>query len=77
MTEPPGARLPVGNVTVEVSVIVGGMMLDDGRIYRELTAADFDELGQYRLRFIMPAGAQTANCHRIRVLQGTALVGTY
>ena len=65
------------NVTVQISIIVGGVTFDDGTTYRELTAADFDGLGQCKVRFLMPVGVRTANCHRIIVLQGTARVGSY
>jgi hypothetical protein len=52
-------------------VIVAGVTFDDGTIYRELTPADLDELEQYKLRFIRPAGVQTAVCHDIAIFQGT------
>jgi hypothetical protein len=42
-----------------------------------VTPADFDALGQCKLRFLLPAGVQTANCYSIQVMQGTALVGSY
>jgi hypothetical protein len=63
------------NVTVQIRVIVGGVTFDDGTIFKELTAGDFDALGQCKIRFLMPAGTVTANCHSIKILQGTAHVG--
>jgi hypothetical protein len=65
------------NVTVQLSVIVGGVTFDDGTTYRELAASDFDALGQCTVHFLMPKGVQTANCHHINIMQGTAKVGTY
>ena len=65
------------NVTVQINIIVGGVTFDDGTVYRELTASDFDALGQSKVRFLMPVGVQTANCRRIFVMQGTAKVGKY
>jgi hypothetical protein len=65
------------NVTVQISTIVGGVTFDDGTTYRELNASDFDSLGQCRMRFLMAAGVQTANCHRITIMQGPAKVGSY
>ena len=65
------------NVTVQISLIVGGVTFDDGTIYRELTASDFDSLGQCTVRFLMPSGVRTANCHRITIKQGPAKVGAY
>jgi hypothetical protein len=85
-TYPDGSRLvetmvilsPVlSDVTVQLRVIVGGVTFDDGTTYRELSATDFDALGQYKLRFILPASVP-ANCHSITVIQGASdLVGTY
>ncbi len=65
------------NVTVQVYIIAAGVTFDDGTTFRQLSAADINALGEYRLRFIMPAGVQTANCHGIRVWQGADLVGSY
>jgi len=65
------------DVTVEIHIIVGGVTFDDGTTVKVLTPMDFDALGQYKVRFLMPAGVQTANCHGIRVMQGTSLVGDY
>ena len=66
------------DITVRVRIIVGGVTFDDGTTYKELSAADFDTLGQCRLRFIMPASARTANCHSIKIVQGEATpVGKY
>jgi len=63
------------DVTVQIMVIVGGVTFDDGTTFKELTAADFDALGQCKVRFLLAAGVQTANCHGIRVMQGASLVG--
>jgi hypothetical protein len=65
------------DITVQILVLVGGVTFEDGTTFKELTAADFDALGQYRLRFLMPAGVQTADCHRIQVMQGATLVGVH
>ena len=65
------------DITVLIHVVVGGITFDDGTTDRTLTAADFDMLGQYKFRFIVPAGARTANCHTIKVMQGQTLLGMY
>ena len=62
---------------VQIRVIVGGVTFDDGTTYRELSTADFDALGEYQFKFIMPASVRTANCHSITILQGGELLGTY
>jgi hypothetical protein len=84
---PDGSRLvetmdilsPVlSNAVVQINVIVGGVTLDDGTTYRELAApGDFDVLGEAKLRFHLPPGTQTANCHTIRLRQGKLIIGTY
>ena len=65
------------NVTVQLSLIVGGVTFDDGTISRELKPSNFDALGQCTVRFLMGASVETANCHRIVVMQGAAPVGSY
>jgi hypothetical protein len=65
------------NLTVQIRVIAGGVTFDDGTTYKELSTTDFDALGQYKLRFLMPDKAVTANCHRITVMQGAAWIGDY
>jgi hypothetical protein len=65
------------DITVQIIILLGGVTFEDGTTFEELTAADFDALGQYKLRFLMPAGVQTADCHRIQVKQGNNLVGVH
>jgi hypothetical protein len=65
------------NITLQIRVIVGGVTFDDGTILKELTAADFDSLGQCKVRFLLPAGVQTSDCHATRIFQGSTLVGGY
>jgi hypothetical protein len=67
----------VPDITVHVDVIVAGVTFDDGTIHKELTPEDFDELGQHKLRFLMPADVQTATCHVLNVWQGSEFVGSY
>jgi len=62
---------------VQINIIVGGVTLDDGTTCRELTASDFDALGQCTVRFLMARGVQTANCYRLDVMQGADRVGGY
>jgi hypothetical protein len=66
------------DITAQLSVIVGGVTFDDGTTFRQLSPADFDALGQCKVRFIMPASVRTANCYSLTVIQGgTDLVGSY
>jgi hypothetical protein len=66
----------LSDVNVELDVIVGGVMFDDGTTTKILTPVDFDGLGQATVRFIRPASAQTSVCHAITVWQGAAPLGT-
>ncbi len=63
------------DVTFELDVIVSGVIFEDGTTTKTLTAADFDPLGQCRVRFIRPAGSQTSVCHNYKAFQGSYLIG--
>jgi hypothetical protein len=63
------------DVTVRLDISVGGVVFDDGTVSKELTAADFDALGNCRVRLIRPAGTKTSVCHSIRLLQGATQIG--
>jgi hypothetical protein len=80
---PDGSRLvetmiiaspPLADLDVQVAIIVGGVTFDDGTTVKHLT---FDDLGQCKVRFLMPAGVLTANCHQVEAYQGSVLVGRY
>jgi len=65
------------DVTVRLEVIVGGVVFDDGTILKELSAADFDELGQAKVRFIRPATSKTSVCHTTSAWQNGVLIGIH
>jgi len=65
----------IPDVSARLDVIVGGVMFEDGTLNKVLTAADFDALGECRVRFIRPATAETSICHSLTVLQGAVTVG--
>jgi hypothetical protein len=65
------------DITIQIQIIMGGITFDDGTVYKELTAADFDELGQAKVRFLSSSQAITANCHTLAVVQGGAFVGNF
>jgi hypothetical protein len=65
------------DILIRIEIFVGGITFDDGTIVKELTAADFDNLGQYTVRFIRPATAQTSVCHRTKVYQAGVLIGEF
>jgi hypothetical protein len=62
---------------MQISVIDLGVTFDDGTTYREVGTSEFDALGQYAFRFLMPSGVRTANCHRITLVQGAEKIGAY
>ena len=64
-------------VTVRLEIVVGGVTFDDGTLVKELTAADFNELGQASVRFLRPVDVQTSVCHMIKAYQNGVLVGVY
>lgn len=65
---PPGAAL-------QLDIFVGGVTFADGTTTLRLTAADFDALGQYRVRFFWPAETATSVCHRITLVQDDQTAG--
>jgi hypothetical protein len=65
------------DLIVRLNIFTGGILFDDGATVKELTPADFDELGQARVRFIKPPEAQTSVCHRTRLFQGPVDLGYY
>jgi hypothetical protein len=67
----------LNDVRVEMQIIVGGVMFDDGALVRVLRAGDFDDTRLARVNFIMPPGALTSNCHVMRAYQDQACLGEY
>jgi hypothetical protein len=64
-------------MTITVQCAVGGLTFDDGTTTKTLTAADFDALGQCKLRFLKaPHTTNTANCHTITIFNNGTLIGT-
>jgi hypothetical protein len=64
-------------VTVKVQSHAGGITFDDGTVVKDLTAEDFDELGQASVRFLKPASAKTSVCHRTTAWQGGVFLGEH
>jgi hypothetical protein len=64
-------------VEIEVKLIVGGVVFENGTVIRRLRAVDFNELGEATVRFLRPALAKTSVCHRVRVWEGPVLLGEY
>jgi len=64
------------NVSLKLTIFVGGVTFEDGTISKTLTAEDFDALGRCEVRFNRAAGAKTAVCHITEAYQGYQFVGT-
>ncbi|AHF89661.1 beta-glucosidase [Opitutaceae bacterium TAV5] len=62
--------------TVRLEVIVAGVVLADGTRSVTLKPEDFDELGMARVRFLMPPGTTTSNCHRTHLVWRDSVIGT-
>ena len=82
---------PDGSQLVEVSLSLGafppglslvleifasGVTFDDGTRTKALTAADFDENGLCRVRFVKARGVVSSVCHRTRIYQNGTLIYT-
>ena len=65
----------IRDLSIKLQIIVGGITFDDGLTVKELTPADFNELGECRVRFIRPASASSSVCHTLRVYQNGVLLG--
>jgi hypothetical protein len=83
------ATFPDGSQMVEISIwfsdvpsdlrilmgiFVGGVLFDDGTIYREVTAADFNEYGEYRYRLLRGPNVRSSTCHWVRTYDGSELI---
>jgi len=65
------------DIVIRLEIFVGGITFDDGTILKELTAKDFNALGQCAVRFISPATARTSVCHRTKVYRAGVLIGEF
>ncbi|HET7626063.1 MAG TPA: hypothetical protein VFM25_12440 [Verrucomicrobiae bacterium] len=65
----------VPTVTVQLDVLVGGVVFEDGTTTKQLTRANFDAQGKCRLRFIRPPAFKPSVCHSIKILQGGSIIG--
>ncbi len=57
----------VPGMTMTLRIVVAGVTFDDGSLVRVLTAADFDELGRAKVRFIRNNGVSTSSCYTLDV----------
>ena len=64
------------DLVVKLEIFVAGVFFEDGTRLRDLTAADFDEDGVCRIRFLRSAGITTSVCHYTRFYQGGVKIGS-
>ena len=64
------------DLAVKLEIFVAGVFFEDGTRFRELSAADFDEDGVCRIRFLRSAGITTSVCHYTRFSQGGVRIGS-
>ena len=57
--------------------LAAGVTFEDGTTVRLLNAADFNQLGQARVRFLRPPTTKSSVCHRTQAYQGEAYLGVY
>jgi len=73
------ARIFLGNIpddlTMELHIFVGGVTFDDGTIDRVVTAADFNEFGEYTYYMIQSADTLTSTCHSTKIYQDGDYIG--
>ena len=59
------------DISIQVSMYAPGVTFDDGTTTRIITASNFDALGCYKIRFLIPPTAKTSVCHISYLRQGT------
>lgn len=59
---------------IRLVVFIGGVTFEDGTIERIVTAADIDDMGEYRYRLIRAPQQQTSVCHTTEFFQNGAFI---
>ena len=67
--------IPEG-LSVKLEIFVAGVYFEDGTRIKILTAADFDEIGCIRLRFLRSANIKSSVCHKTSLYQDGVLIGS-
>ena len=62
-------------VDVQIKVVVAGVTLDDYTLERSLTAADYDDLGEYKFRLFHPNARKSSTCHTFKLYQNGQFIG--
>jgi len=67
-------QMPEG-LNVKMQINVSGALFDDGTIYREVGADNFNARGEYWYQLIIPPEITHAACHAIRIYQNAVYLG--
>jgi len=62
-------------VDLKIQVIIAGVTLDDYTLSRWLTAADYDDLGEYKFRLFHPNARKSSTCHTFKLYQDGQFIG--
>jgi hypothetical protein len=62
-------------VDMQIKVFVAGVTLDDYTVERWVTAADYDETGEYYFRLFHPNSAKNSTCHTFKLYQDGVFLG--
>ncbi|MBI1178840.1 hypothetical protein GC207_15515 [bacterium] len=65
------------DINLRMTVIVGGVVFEDGTLVHQLTDRDFDPYGENEVRFVRAANAVHSTCHVTRIYQGDQFIGPY
>lgn len=63
------------DVAVELKLIVGGVVFEDGAVVKRWTGGELNSLGEAVVRFLRPAVSKTSVCHTVAAWQDTTFLG--
>lgn len=71
-------QVPIGTgVAIGIEVLVAGVVFaDDFGTSKTITAADFNEQGEFTYQLAIPRDVDTAACHTVKMYQDGVLIGT-
>ena len=65
----------VPDLVVRLDMIIGGVVFEGGSVTKQIASAEFDALGEYKVRFLRPAASKSSTCHTLKIYQNGAYVG--
>lgn len=61
---------------IQLRILRGGVVFEDGTIFKEINATDLDGMGFTNVRFLRSQDMQGSVCHELKVFQDNVLIGT-